>query len=79
MCRNISNSLYISACIFSNFSYRVITDHNVLAPYKTPFFLLAYFNDTLWVLGGGEPMVHVSIDISLITKHILDHVISLES
>ena len=35
--------------------------------------------DTLWVLRRDEPLVHVSVDILLITKHILDHVISLES
>ena len=35
--------------------------------------------DTLWVLRHDEPLVHVSVDILLITKHILDHVISLES
>ena len=35
--------------------------------------------DTLWVLRGDQLLVHVSVDISLITKHILDHVISLES
>ena len=35
--------------------------------------------DTLWVLRRDEPLVHVFADISLITKHILDHVISLES
>ena len=37
------------------------------------------FKDTLWVLRRDELLVHVSVDISLITKHILDHVISLES
>ena len=41
--------------------------------------LLSILKDTLWVLRRGEQLVHVSIDISLITKHILDHVISLES
>ena len=35
--------------------------------------------DTLWVLSRDESLVHISIDISLITKDILDHVISLES
>ena len=35
--------------------------------------------DTLWVLRRDELLVHVSVDISLITKHILDHVISLGS
>ena len=35
--------------------------------------------DTLWVLRPDEPLVHVSVDISLISKHILDHDISLES
>ena len=35
--------------------------------------------DTLWVLRRDEPLVHVSVDISLITKHILDHDISLKS
>ena len=35
--------------------------------------------DTLWVLRHDEPLVHVSVDISLITKHILDYDISLES
>ena len=35
--------------------------------------------DTLWVLRHDELLVHVPVDISLITKHILDHVISLES
>ena len=37
------------------------------------------FKDTLWVLRHDEPLVHVSVDISLISKHILDYVISLES
>ena len=37
------------------------------------------FKDTLWVLRRDEPLVHVSVDISLITKHILDHDISLKS
>ena len=35
--------------------------------------------DTLWVLRRDEPLVHVSVDISLITEHILDHNISLKS
>ena len=35
--------------------------------------------DTLWVLRHDELLVHVFLDISLITKHILDRVISLES
>ena len=35
--------------------------------------------DTLWVLRCDEPLVHVFVDILLITKHILDHDISLES
>ena len=35
--------------------------------------------DTLSVLRHAEPLVHVSVDISLITKHILDHDISLKS
>ena len=35
--------------------------------------------DTLWVLRRDEPLVHVSVDISLITKHILDHDTSLKS
>ena len=35
--------------------------------------------DTLWVLRHDEPLVHVSVDISLITKHILDHDTSLKS
>ena len=39
----------------------------------------AHLKDTLWVLRGDERLVHVSIDISLITKHILDHDISLKS
>ena len=34
--------------------------------------------DTLWVLRGDEPLVHVSVDISLIT-YILDHDTSLKS
>ena len=37
------------------------------------------FKDTLWVLRRDEPLVNVFVDISLITKHILDHDISLES
>ena len=37
------------------------------------------FKDTLWVLRRDEPLVHVSVDISLITKYIFDHDISLES
>ena len=35
--------------------------------------------DTLWVLRRDEPLVHVFVDISLITKHILVHDILLES
>ena len=35
--------------------------------------------DTQWVLRHDEPLVHVFVDISLITKHILDHDVSLES
>ena len=35
--------------------------------------------DTLSVLRHAEALVHVSVDISLITKHILDHGISLKS
>ena len=34
---------------------------------------------TLWVFRHDELLVHVSVDISLITKHIFDHVISLGS
>ena len=41
--------------------------------------ILRLLKDTLWVLSRDEPLVHVSIDISLINKDILDHVISLES
>ena len=40
---------------------------------------LASFKDTLWVLRHDEPLVHVSVDISLITEHILDHDILLKS
>ena len=40
---------------------------------------LSLFKDTLWVLSRDEPLVHVSVDISLITEHILDHDISLKS
>ena len=42
-------------------------------------FVLYYLKDTLWVWRRDELLVHVSIDISLITKHILNHDISLES
>ena len=35
--------------------------------------------DTLWVFRRDESLVHVSVDISLITKDILDHYISLKS
>ena len=35
--------------------------------------------DTLWVLRRDEPLVHLSVDILLITKHILDHDTSLKS
>ena len=43
--------------------------------------LICDVKNTLWVLRRDEPlhMVHVSVDILLITKHILEHVISLES
>ena len=37
------------------------------------------WQDTLWVLKHDEPLVHQSVDISLITKHSLDHDISLGS
>ena len=47
--------------------------------YLSQLFKGGTFKDTLWVLRRDEPLVHVSIDISLITKHILDHDISLES
>ena len=40
---------------------------------------LCSIKDTLWVLRLDELLVHVSVDNSLITKHILDHFISLES
>ena len=40
---------------------------------------LIEIKDTLWVLRRDEPLVHVSVNILLISKHILDHVISLES
>ena len=43
---------------------------------NTPFNVI---KDTLWVLRHDEPMVHVSVDISLITEHILDHDISLKN
>ena len=35
--------------------------------------------DTLWVLKRDEPLVHIFVDILLITKHVLDHDVSLES
>ena len=35
--------------------------------------------DTLWVLRRDEPLVHIFVDILLITKHVLDHYVSLES
>ena len=53
-----------------------------LEHWNTPIFIVyPVFNikDTLWVLRRDEPLVHVSVDISLITKHILDHDISLKS
>ena len=40
---------------------------------------LCSIKDTLWVLRRDELLVPVSVDISLITKHTLDHFISLES
>ena len=46
---------------------------------ETNNMITSYLKDTLWVLRGDEPSVHVSIDISLITKHILDHDILLKS
>ena len=46
-------------------------------PYPTGLYLS--FKDTLSVLRRDELLVQVSVDILLITKHILDHVISLES
>ena len=50
-------------------------------PRLSVFFISFYFliKDTLWVLRCDEPLVHVSVDILLITKHILNHGISLES
>ena len=42
-------------------------------------FIVGSVKDTLWVLRRDEPLVYVFAHISLITKHILDHVISLES
>ena len=41
--------------------------------------LYSYLKDILWVLRRDESLVHVSVDISLITEHILDHDISLKS
>ena len=41
-------------------------------------FIIMDIKDTLWVLRRGEPLVHVSVDISLNTKHIWDHDISLK-
>ena len=38
-----------------------------------------FLKDALWVLRSNERLVHVSVDISLITKHILDPDISLKS
>ena len=35
--------------------------------------------DTLWVLRRDEPLVHIVVDILLITKHVLDPDVSLES
>ena len=42
-------------------------------------FMLCEIFESLWVLRRDELLVHVSVDIWLITKHILDHVISLQS
>ena len=44
-----------------------------------PSLFQSILKDTLWVLSRDESLVHVSIDISLITKDIFNHVISLES
>ena len=33
--------------------------------------MLSILKDTLWVLRRDEPLVHVSVDILLITKHYL--------
>ena len=41
--------------------------------------LLSILKDTLWVLTRDEPLVHIFVDILLITKHVLDHDVSLES
>ena len=32
----------------------------------------------LWILRRDQPLIHISVNISLITKHILDHYISLK-
>ena len=60
-------------------------NHNIgikgelLLEYKQTNGIIFCVKDTLWVLSRDKSLVHVSIDISLITKDILDHVISLES
>ena len=56
-------------------------DRKVLFPPPARYFFPSFpvLKDTLWVLRHDEPLVHVSVDISLITKHILDHDTSLES
>ena len=41
--------------------------------------LTKLLKDTLWVLRRDEPLVHKFVDILLITKHFLDHDVSLES
>ena len=50
-------------------------EYQNLVSLRTPFIV----KDTLWVLRHDEPLVHVSVDISLITKHILAHDVPLKS
>ena len=74
-CETALHHSSLSLSILCDFRFRFLPMFTM----ATDLAVRTQIKDTLWVLRRDELLVHVSVDILLITKHILDHVISLES
>ena len=63
---------YILEC---EFPYFILLPNDIVLS----FVILIAIKYTPWILRRDEPLVHIFVDILLITKHVLDHDVSLES
>ena len=74
-----SGLIFLKMCgfVYESIFYRALIDFSTTD--INIFFICDMLKVRLWVLMRGQTLTHLCLDISLITKHILDHNISLES